>query len=319
VTSFGFHASHEQFAPGELLELAVLAERAGFDSAMCSDHFAPWSERQGHSGFAWAWLGAALASTNFEHGVVCAPGQRYHPAVIAQAIATLAGMFPGRFWAALGSGQLLNEHITGEPWPAKEVRTRRLAESAKVIKRLLDGETVTHEGLVTVDRARLWSLPENPPPILGAAITPGSAGEIAEWADGLATVNQPDDAQRETLAAYRESGGRGPACLQVHLCWAEDPEDALIEAHEQWREAIIGSDAGWELALPDHFADAARFIRPEDLRSFVFVSDDLGEHRDWLAAQGELGFDRVMVHQVATDQRRFIELFGETVLPGLER
>ena len=130
----GFHASHEQIAPSRLLADVQYAERAGFEMAMCSDHFSPWGIRQGHSGYAWGWLGAALATTGLELGCVCAPGQRYHPAVVAQKIATLAEMFPGRFWTALGSGEASNEHITGDRWPPKDVRTRRLEECVDVIR-----------------------------------------------------------------------------------------------------------------------------------------------------------------------------------------
>lgn len=127
----GYHASHEQLPPSVLLSAVIDAERAGFDGAMCSDHLSPWSLRHGESGFAWSWLGAALASTSFSIGVVNAPGQRYHPVVIAQAIATLAEMFPGRFWTAFGSGEALNEHVTGEPWPSKDERNARLDESPR--------------------------------------------------------------------------------------------------------------------------------------------------------------------------------------------
>src|SRR5690606_13132317 len=152
MTVIGFHASHEQIAPAELLDAVVLAEQAGFTAAMCSDHFTPWSERQGQSGFAWSWLGAALQATSLPFGVVTAPGQRYHPAIVAQAIGTLASMYEGRFWAALGSGENANEHITGDAWPRKELREERLLECVDVIRALLAGETVSHDGLVSVDR-----------------------------------------------------------------------------------------------------------------------------------------------------------------------
>src|SRR3990170_4026998 len=135
----GFHASHEQIGPDRLLRLVQAAEAAGFDAGMCSDHWAPWSEEQGESGFAWSWLGAALQATSLSFGVVNAPGQRYHPAIIAQAAATLSVMFPGRFWVALGSGQLLNEHITGAGWPAKPARNDRLRECAEIMRLLWAG------------------------------------------------------------------------------------------------------------------------------------------------------------------------------------
>jgi G6PDH family F420-dependent oxidoreductase len=180
MTTIGYHASHEQFAPSELRDCVIAAERAGFAAAMCSDHFAPWSRRQGHSGFAWAWLGAALQATTLSLGVVNAPGDRYHPAIIAQAAATLAEMFPGRFWLALGSGQALNEHITGARWPPKPERNARLLECVAVMRALWRGETVTHHGLIEVEEARLWSLPQSPPQVVGAALSE----ETAELAGG---------------------------------------------------------------------------------------------------------------------------------------
>ena len=155
MTIVGWHASHEQIAPSELLRAVKRVEQAGFDAAMSSDHFSPWGERQGESGFAWSWLGAAMATTELPFGIVNAPGQRYHPAIIAQAAATLAEMFPGRFWIALGTGEASNEHITGDVWPPKDVRNRRLLECVAVIRSLLAGEEVSHDGLVRVDRARL--------------------------------------------------------------------------------------------------------------------------------------------------------------------
>src|SRR3954465_14304347 len=161
MSVIGFHASHEQVHPAALLDAVRHAEEVGFTAAMCSNHFAPWNSRQGQSGFAWSWLGAALATPPRPVGVVPAPGQRYPPAVVAQAIATLDAMFPGRFWAALGSGEAMNEHITGDRWPRKDVRDARLRECVEIIRTLLAGEEVSHDGLVTVDRARIWTLPEH--------------------------------------------------------------------------------------------------------------------------------------------------------------
>src|ERR671917_1574895 len=143
----GLHCSHEQIPPSRLLEHAKHAEAAGFGAIMSSDHFSPWSERQGESGFAWSWLGAALASTSLPFRVVNAPGQRYHPAIVAQAMATLAEMFPGRLWVCLGTGEASNEHITGARWPPKPERNARLAECVEVIRAMLAGEEVTHHGL----------------------------------------------------------------------------------------------------------------------------------------------------------------------------
>jgi G6PDH family F420-dependent oxidoreductase len=248
---------------------------------------------------------------------VSAPGDRYHPAVLAQAAATLGDMYPGRLWVALGSGQALNEHITGNPWPPKQLRNRRLAECAEVMRALFAGETVSYDGLVRVDRATLWTRPSHPPLLLGAAVTPKTAEQVADWADGLITINQPDGGQFHTLTAYRDAGGSGPAVLQVHLSWAADRQQARKVAHEQWREAVLGSDAGWELALPEHLEQAARFVDPAEMEPYVFCSGELGAHAEWLDRQAEGGFDQVMLHQVGTDQRGFVAAFGEHVLPAL--
>src|SRR3954463_12160040 len=153
MSKIAFHASHEQFAPSALLKYTKLAEQAGFGAINSSDHFHPWSERQGQSGYSFAWLGAAMQATTLPFGVVCSPGQRNHPAIIAQAAATLAEMFPGRFHVSLGSGEALNERITGGIWPIKSERNARLLESVDVIRQLFSGKMVTHQGRVTVECA----------------------------------------------------------------------------------------------------------------------------------------------------------------------
>ncbi len=286
---------------------------------MCSDHFAPWSHRQGHSGFAWAWLGAALQATSLSFGVVTAPGQRYHPAVVAQAAATLAEMFPGRFWMAAGSGQALNEHVTGERWPSKPERNARLLESVEVMRALFAGEMVSHDGRVRVDRAKLYSLPEEPPPIIGAAVTPDTARWVAEWADGLITINQPREQLEEVVEAFREGGGEGkPMRLQVHLSYHPDEEKALEMAHDQWRYGILGSDVGWDLEMPEDFEQVAAYIRPDDVRPHVLISSDLGQHTGWLRGFAELGFEEIYLHHVGKEQEDFIRAFGDEVLPTLK-
>jgi len=315
---FGYHASHEQFPPSTLLSCVRLAEEAGFQAAMCSDHFAPWSTAQGHSGFAWSWLGAALQATSLPFGCVNAPGQRYHPAVVAQAAATLAEMFPGRVWVALGSGEALNEHITGTRWPAKEARDARLLECVEVIRALLAGETVSHQGLVTVDRARLWSRPASPPPLVGAAVSAETAGRVGGWADGLITVNQPADRLRRVVDAFRAGGGEGkPMSLQVHLAYATDEASALAAAYEQWRGGTLDGSVAWELELPEQFEAATRHIRPDDVRDVVLVTTDPRQLAESLAAYAELGFDALYLHEVGREQRRFIDVAGAEVLPRL--
>jgi probable non-F420 flavinoid oxidoreductase len=315
MTTVGFHVSHEQLSPRHGLDAVKAAEAAGFQAAMCSDHLAPWSTRQGQSGFAWSWLGGALEATSLPFGVVTAPGQRYHPAIIAQAIATLAEMYPGRFWAALGSGEALNEHVTGDRWPAKHERDERLLECVEVIRALLAGETVEHRGHVRVDRARLWSRPAEPPPLVGAAVSPATASIVGGWADGLITINQPSDVLREVIHAFREGGGDGkPIYVQVHLSWDDNEDKALAIAHDQWRSNVFGSSIAWNLELVEQFDDVAAFVEPDAVRDAVLVSADLGQHRAWLRNLVELGADGLYLHHVGQEQDRFIETFGEHVL-----
>ena len=318
MTIVGFHASHEQVPPARLLYAVQRAEEAGFDAAMCSDHLAPWSTRQGESGYAWSWLGSALQATRLPIGVVTAPGQRYHPAIIAQATATLESMYPGRFWAALGSGEALNEHVTGEPFPPKDERDARLRESVVAIRRLLAGEEVSMDGLVQVDRARIWSLPVVPPSLLIAAVSSETAREGAEWADGLITVDQPRRTLREVLDAYREAGGRGPAAVQVHLSWAPSDEEARAIAHDQWRSGLVPAHVAWELDTPEAFDAHTADATPDDVAEIVQCSSDPAYHLAKLTELAELGFDRIFLHHVGTDQDEFIDVFGERVLPGLK-
>ncbi|HEX2883283.1 MAG TPA: TIGR03885 family FMN-dependent LLM class oxidoreductase [Candidatus Limnocylindria bacterium] len=314
----GFHASHEQFGPDRLLRLVADAETAGFTAAMCSDHWAPWSEEQGESGFAWSWLGAALQATSLPFGVVNAPGYRYHPAIIAQAAATLNVMFPDRFWVAIGSGELMNEHITGETWPAKADRNARLRESADIMRLLWAGETVTYSGHVQVSEAKLWTRPERPPMIVGAAVTPETAGWLAEWADALITVVQAPETLDRIVDAFRSNGGEGkPMFLQVHLAYAPTEDEARRAAFAQWRQNTLPSSVMSDLRHPAQFSTAAQHVRPEDMDAAVKISADLGQHTEWIRAELDRGFDGVYLHEVGPEQERFVEAFGSDVLPQL--
>jgi probable non-F420 flavinoid oxidoreductase len=314
----GFHASHEQIGPDRLLRLVQAAEAAGFDAAMCSDHWAPWSEQQGESGFAWSWLGAALQATSLPFGVVNAPGQRYHPAIIAQAAATLTVMFPDRFWMAVGSGQLLNEHITGERWPPKPERNERLREAAEVMRRLWAGETVTHRGHLTISEARLWTRPEHPPLLVGAAVTPATAAWVAEWADALITVSQGRDQLQRVVEAFRSGGGADkPMFLQVHLAYAPTEAGARDAAFAQWRQNTLPNSVMTDLAHPEQIAAAAGHVTPGDLDGAVRISASLDEHAAWLRDDLDMGFDALYLHEVGPEQERFVESFGREVLPVL--
>jgi coenzyme F420-dependent glucose-6-phosphate dehydrogenase len=318
MTTLGYHASHEQFAPSALLEFVQRAESAGFTAAMCSDHFHPWSEVQGESGYAWSWLGAALQATELTFGVVCAPGYRYHPAVIAQAAATLAEMYPDRFWMAAGSGERLNEHITGEAWPPKQMRNDRLRECVHVMRALWAGETVTHHGLVQVEEARLYTQAASAPRVFGAALTEVTAEWLGSWADGLITVSAPVEKVKRVIDAFRHGGGSGkPLLLQMKLAYAKSDTAALQGAHEQWRTVVFDSAVLAELRMPAEFDAASKLVKPEEMHAFVHVSSDVGRHADWIRSYAELGFDTLYLHNVHADQRRFIEDFGEHVLPAL--
>ena len=318
MTVIGFHASHEQVHPSALLAAVQHAEESGFTAAMCSDHFSPWGSSQGHSGFAWSWLGAALQATGLPFGVVNAPGQRYHPAVIAQAIGTLEAMFPGRFWVALGTGEASNEHITGGGWPRKSVRNARLRECVDVIRALLAGEEVSHNGLVTVDRARLWTRPESPPPLIGTAVSIETAAWVAGWADGLATVAQPAEHLRQMVDAYRSAGGRGPLVVQVHLSYAADEDAALRIAHDQWRTNVFSPPLCWDVDSVDTFDEAAKHVPPEAMRDSVQISADPDRHASWLNDLAEIGFDEIYLHHVGQEQQEFLDVFGAKVLPQLD-
>lgn len=321
MVSVGYHASHEQIRPSALRDHVVHAEAAGFRAAMCSDHLAPWSERQGNSGNPWVWLGAALQATStIPFGVVTAPGQRYHPTIAAQAMATVAEMFPGRFWAALGSGENLNEHVTGDPWPDKATRNQRLLETIDVIRALWRGEEVTHDGLVTVDRARLWSLPEAPPALLGAAVSEETARLVGTWADGLITVDRPIDQLRPVIEGFRENAGEHKrVVVQAKVSWAASEEEALAVAHDQWQSNTLPSDLAWDLATPAEFEARTADVAPEEVRKQVCVSADLGVHRDRLQQIAALGVDEIYVHHVGRSehQRPFIDAFAADVLPEL--
>lgn len=314
----GFHASHEQFAPADLLALSARAVAAGFDAVMCSDHFHPWSEAQGESGHAWSWLGASMQATGALHGVVTSPVGRYHPAVVAQAAATLAAMFPERFWLAVGSGEALNEAITGAPWPAKPERNRRLREAAGAMRALWRGERVDRDGAVTMRGARLYSLPATPPRLFVAALTPETARWGAGWADGLITVGAAPERQRAVAEAFREGGGEGkPMLLQVKLSWDPDEGEALRGALAQWRTNVLPPAVSENLSSPAEYEARARDVGEDELRRAVRVSSDLARHAAWLREDLAMGFEALYLHNVNRGQAAFVDAFARAVLPAL--
>jgi probable non-F420 flavinoid oxidoreductase len=319
MTQFGYHCSHEQFSPSDLLARVVEAEQAGFTRASASDHFHPWSERQGQSGFVWSWLGAAMERTQLPFRTVSAPGYRYHPAILAQAGATLSAMYPERLRMALGTGQRLNEAITGVAWPQKQERQALLEECAAIMRALWAGETVTHLGRVTVQEAKLYTRPEKPPLIVGAATTPGTARWLGGWADGMITLAGGPPAQlRDIISAFREGGGENkPVLAQAKLAWGPDEAPLREDAFRQWGTNLIQGQAVWEIPTPKHFEEVAALLGPEHLDETVRVSTDLSQHAAWLNEYAECGVDELILHNVASNQAAFIEAFGAQVLPQL--
>ncbi len=318
MTTFGYQASHEQFAPGELIKLSMLAEKAGFAFINSSDHFHPWSERQGQSGYVYSWLGAALQATSIPHSVVTAPGGRQHPAILAQAAATLAQMFPRRFWMALGSGEALNEKITGEKWPAKSIRNERLYECFLIIKKLLAGETVSRYGHVNIEEARLYTLPAHQPSLFGAALTVETAAWMGGWADGLLTAHKPIPELKEIVEAFKKGGGEGkPLHLQVQLGYGADEEALADDVLHQWRTNVFPGNVKSNLWKVEQFDALGAFVGIEDIKKKLLISSNIQSHIDSLRGYAALGFEKIILHNVGRNQEEFINVFGDKVLPRL--
>ncbi len=314
-----YHVSHEQFRPRHLLELVQAAEAAGFDGAFSSDHLNPWSSSQGNSGFAWSWLGAALQATRrLSFSTITTPiGLRYHPVITAQALATLADLYGERVnWVALGSGEALNEHALGLGWPSKAERRERLKEAAGILRRLLQGETVSAQGHVNAIDAKLWCPPRGPLKLFGAAVSEESAEWMAPWTDGLLTAGIDADRVASIVEAYRRGGGAGkPVHLKVDLSWHGDEAQALEQAHANWRFNALEGDLCEELRTPAEFEARASSVTREDMRRSVVISSSLEEYCRRLQELAETGVEILDLHNVGLNQEDFIRAFG----PLLER
>lgn len=309
-----YHASHEQFSPSALLSYVKLAEKVGFQGCHASDHFHPWSERQGQSGYVFSWLGAAMEATRFPFSVITAPGQRYHPAIVAQALGTLLEMYPNRLTTSLGSGEALNEMITGDGWPEKSVRNARLHECAQIIKRLLNGEEVTHVGLVKVHQAKLYTRPPVTPPLLCAALSAETAAWAGDWADGLLTTFQPHGKLGEIVSAFRAGGGTGkPIHVKLTFSYARDKQRACVEAHHQWRFDCIENVKLAELNSVAAFDQAAEHISLEKVISTIPVLDRIDELEVLIKEIESTGIEHIVLHNVGRNQEEFIMDFGEAV------
>jgi coenzyme F420-dependent glucose-6-phosphate dehydrogenase len=317
MIKFGYKLSSEEHAPRDLVRYAGRAEEAGFDFASISDHFHPWVDKQGESPFVWSVIGAISAATdrlNVVTGVTC-PTVRIHPAIIAQAAATSAALLPGRFSLGLGSGENLNEHILGDHWPPVEVRLEMLEEAVELIRKLWTGELVNHRGThYTVENARIYTLPEKPPPVLIAGSGSRSvelAGQIGEGFVGLA----PD---AETIQVFEAAGGRNkPKYCEVNVCWAGDEAAARRTAHEWWPVAGIQGQLMQELALPSHFEQAAGMVSEGDATETVVCGPDPDAHIGEIRKFADAGYDHIWIHQIGPDQDGFFDFYAEQVLPKL--
>jgi coenzyme F420-dependent glucose-6-phosphate dehydrogenase len=323
--TLGYAAMFEQFTPTDLLNWSRAAEDAGFGAVMASDHFHPWTPQQGQAGFVWAWMGALGATTRLRFGPgVTAPGFRYHPAILAQASATLAAMFPGRYYLGVGAGEALNEHVVGEYWPEAPVRLERLGEAIEIIQRLFSGKVVKYQGThFRLESARLYTLPEVAPPIYVATSGPINAERTGRTVDGIITVGAPDEKIRNLLQRFEKGAreaGKDPATMpriiQLHVSWAESREAAVDQAVREWPNGGMRFAKG-DIRNPEDFAAMAELVRPEHMLGRVFCSPDLGEHAAHIQHFIDLGFDEVYVHNVGRNQPEFIAAFGRAVAPAL--
>ena len=315
----GYKLSSEEHAPSDLVRYAMRAEVAGFSFAMISDHFHPWTDRQGQSPFVWSVIGAiAHATERLELGTaVTCPTMRIHPAIIAHAAATSAAMMPGRFFLGLGTGENLNEHIVAQGWPETEVRQERLEEAIEVIRLLWQGGNRSHHGRhYTVENARLYTLPDPLPPIYVAVGGPKSAEVAGRIADGLVGT----DTDAEIIEKFEAAGGKGkPRYGEVSVCWAKDDKTARRIAHEWWPTAAMESSLAWELPLPAHFEAVAELVTEEQVADAITCGPDPDAHVKAIREYAKAGYDHVCVHQVGPDQESFLRFYEREVLPKLRK
>jgi coenzyme F420-dependent glucose-6-phosphate dehydrogenase len=317
MLEIGYTLSSEEHGPRELVENGAGAEEAGFDFLMVSDHYHPWTDRQGHSPFVWTVLGALARATDRVRvgtGVTCPIG-RIHPAILAQAAATSTILLEGRFMFGVGTGENLNEHVLGDRWPSIDERLDRLDEAIEVMRMLWEGGPQTHRGRhFTVEQARVYDLPDRPPPVLVAAKGERATELAGRVGDGLISVAPEADSVR----GFERAGGQGkPRFGQVHVCWAEDEAAARRTAHQWWPNAAIGGELGLELPLPRHFEQAAETVREEDVAGTVACGPDPERHIAAIREYADAGFDHVWVHQIGPDQQGFLRFYRDEVLPKL--
>lgn len=327
AVTMGYAAMFEQFTPSDLITYSQQAEKVGFTSIMASDHFHPWVPSQGQSGFVWAWLGAlgAVTSKNLRFGTgVTPPGPRYHPAIIAQASATLEQMYPGRFWLGLGAGEALNEHITGEYWPEAPTRLEKLAEGIEIIQRLFSGKVVKYSGKhFKLESAKLYTRGEKAPPIYVATAGPIQSERTGKVCDGIITPGAADEKIKMLMGRFekgaREAGkdpSTMPRIIQVHVSWANTMEEATENAVKEWPNGGMNFPKG-DIRTPEDFEAMAKLVRPENYKNRVLISPDLEDHIAHLKHYAEIGFNEIYVHNVGRNQEAFIKAYGEKVIPAI--
>lgn len=327
----GYAAMLEQFHPREVVELVSAAESHGFSGTMAADHYQPWVPQQGQASFVWNVLSALGQTSTGDLGTgVTAPTFRWHPAMVAQASATLAAMYPGRHWLGLGSGEALNEHVVGRYWPDAPERINRMFEAVDIIKKLFasghSGRDVRHEGqYYKLESTRLWTMPEVAPQILVAASGPVTAKRAGRTVDGLITEEAPVDKLATLLQRFDEGAreaGRDPATmpriLRLHLSWAPTDELAAQNAIVEWPNLGMRFPKS-DIRSPHELEAISRMVRPADFEGRLVVSADPDVHRAHIQTFLDLGFDRIYLHNVGRNQREWLEVFGRDVLPGLRR
>ena len=316
MTAIGYALSSEEHSATDLVRHARRAEEAGFAFAVISDHYHPWIDRQGQSPFVWGVLGAIAQATErlrVGTGVTC-PTVRIHPAIIAQASATAAALMPGRFFLGLGTGERLNEHILGAPWPEVDVRAEMLAEAVEVIRELWKGSVTSHRGRhYTVDSARIYTLPDPLPPIYMAASGPKAAQDAARLGDGLIST-APD---KSLLDGYAKAGGSGPRIGQVTICWGPTEAEARRTALEWWPTVALHGEVSQELPSPAHFEELTKSVTEDQVAELVPCGPDVERHAAKVSEYLDAGFDQVYIHQVGPDQAGFIKFAEGELLPAL--
>lgn len=316
MTKYGYKLAAEGFGPGELIRQAQLAEQAGFDFVEISDHFHPWLDVQGHSPFAWTVLGAIAAKTDrigLATGVTC-PTVRYHPAIIAQAAATLQLVSDGRFALGIGAGERLNEHVVGRGFPSADERQDMLREALEIIRLLWQGGYRSYRGeFLDLEDARVFDLPDELPRIIVAAGGPQAARIAAELGDGLfGTEPKPD-----LFEAFQAAGGTGPAYGEVGVAWAEDEDAAIQHAFDTARWSLTGWKVMSELPNPANFEASAALARPEDMAEAMPCGPDAAKHLAAIRAYEAVGYDHVVLMNNGPDPDGFIEFFARELKPAL--